>query len=105
MPGSFLETDLPVFTNTDEFGEAATWTPDGGVATTVNGQFFDLNMNINPFTGENETNVDALFVCAVSDVPGIKQGEAMVIDSVTYYVKTVPSSQSDYMYHLKLRKA
>lgn len=105
MAGAFLEDDLPIFTNTDDFGVTATWTPTDGNPTSVDGQFFDLNMQINPFTGTNNTTTDAIFVCSVSDTPGIKQGEPMVIDGTNYEVKIVPSSTSNYMRNLGINRA
>ncbi len=105
MPGDFLENDLTIFTSTAEFGTVAVWTPTDNNPVNVSGIFDDVRFKINPFTGDNDSTTDAVFTCAISDVEGILQGETMVIDSVTYKVKVVPSSTSDYMYELKLRRS
>jgi len=104
MPGSFLESDLPIFTNTDEFGYVATWTPSGGSATTVNGVFDDVNLVINPYDGSTEGQTDAVFVCSLSDVSGVRQKDTIEVNGDVYVVKVVPSSTSNNMIRLGLRR-
>lgn len=97
MAGEFFQDDIDAgaFFDTDDFAYSTTYTPDGGSPVPVNGQFIDLNMNINPFTGENESNTDALFVCASSEVPGVRQGDTFLIDSIIWVVKVIPTSTSN----------
>jgi hypothetical protein len=109
MSGSFLEDDLSIFTNIDEFGTEGTWTAEVGSAVTVNGIFEDLQIEIDPFTGVIITNAGIFFTCAKSDVPDIKQGEPIVIEvegsDETFLVKNVPqSSRSHHTIKLELRR-
>jgi len=95
MAGTLLEDDLPYILDTDEFAYQATWTPSGGDPTTVDGFWTDANLFINPYTGEVESNIDATFFCKASDMAGAKQGDALVVNSISYTIFKVPSSQSN----------
>lgn len=89
-----IDEDLDIIFSTDDHGVAATWTPTGGDATTVNGYFMDQDMIINPHTGEIAFE-GATFTCARADMSTAKQGDALVANSQAYTILTVPSSQSN----------
>jgi len=105
MPGDFLESDLPTFFNTSDFSHEGTWTPTDSDPETVNGIFDDLNMVIDPYTGEIDSTIVGTWTCAASDMVGAVQNETIVIDGTTYKLKRVPSSTSDYVKTFGLKKA
>lgn len=110
MPGSFLEDDLKIFTDPDVFGTTATWTPTGGSAVPdIDGIFDDLKTELNPYSGQMETNGGPWFTCALSDVPGIKQDDAIDLSikgtAENFEVKNLPSStRSEYMVKIGLKR-
>lgn len=82
-------TELAVFFDVDDFGTAATYTPVGGEAVTVNG-IFD-----NPQASRNATDLLDItipapqFVCRTSDVANAAEGDSLVVNSVSYTVRVV----------------
>ena len=81
-----IESDLTdVFFSSDDFAQAATYTPSGGVAVSVNVIFDDEYTGTNLGTGEIDTAAPQVRVIT-GDVTGIKNGDTFIINSVTYYV-------------------
>lgn len=82
-------TELAIFFGVDDFGTAATYTPVGGEAVTVNG-IFD-----NPQASRNATDLLDItipapqFVCRTSDVVNAAEGDSLVVNSVSYIVRVV----------------
>lgn len=82
-------TELAIFFDVDDFGSAATYTPVGGQAVTVNG-IFD-----NPQASRNATDLLDItipapqFVCRTSDVANAAEGDSLVVNSVSYIVRVV----------------
>lgn len=82
-------TELAIFFDVDDFGTAATYTPVGGGAVTVNG-IFD-----NPQASRNATDLLDItipapqFVCRTSDVANAAEGDSLVVNSVSYTVRVV----------------
>jgi hypothetical protein len=79
-----FDEDLGEFLDTDEFATAATYTPAGGSAKTVNG-IFDARY----FEALGIDGTQPAFTCVASDVPDAARGDALVIDSVDYKVSGV----------------
>lgn len=73
--------DLTVFFDTTDFAYAATYTPTGGSATTVNGIFGKEFVDVGRADGYRP-----VFRCAASDVDADPQGDALVVNSVTYSI-------------------
>ncbi len=88
MAGSFITDDIAHIMNTSHFATAATYTPTGGSATTVNGIFDAEFKMLNPVTGGYE-NQAPQFSCATSSVSAAKHGEPVVIGGVTYYIRGI----------------
>jgi hypothetical protein len=97
MPGDFVTDDLDTIMVATELATDASWTPAGGAATAIVGMYDAGFIDIDPVTGET-SNVDPQFIVKKTDVTGIKQGDAIVIDSVSYIVKNpIPSESDDVM--------
>ena len=79
--------DLSDFFLTDDFGVAASYTPDGGSASTVN-VLFDNPFNSVPLdTGERGVESNTPTALAISsDVASVAHGDAIVISGVTYAI-------------------
>ena len=83
------DTERAIFFSTSDFGDAATYTPSGGSAATVNGIFSkdyslaDLGGSIS--IGSN----DPRFICRTTDVSSAASGDQLVVRSVTYTVRQV----------------
>ena len=79
--------DLSDFFLTDDFGVAASYTPDGGSASTVN-VLFDNPFNSVPLdTGERDVESNTPTALAISsDVSSVAHGDAIVISGVTYAI-------------------
>ena len=79
-------SDLSDFFLTDDFGIAATYTPDGGSASTIN-VLFDNPFNSVPLDGERDIESNTPTALAVSsDVSSVAHGDAIVINSITYHI-------------------
>ena len=80
-------TELAIFFDVDDFGTAATYTPVGGAASTVNG-IFD-----NPQASRNATDLLDItipapqFVCRTSDVASVAEGDSLVVGGVSYIIR------------------
>ena len=83
------DSERALFFQTDDFATGATYTPSGGSASTVNGVFTkeyslaDLGGVVG--VGSN----DPSFVCRTTDVSSAANGDAIVVNSVTYTVRNV----------------
>ena len=79
--------DLSDFFLTDDFGVAASYTPDGGSASTVN-VLFDNPFNSVPLdTGERDVESNTPTALAISsDVASGAHGDAIVISGTTYAI-------------------
>jgi len=82
-------TERAIFFSTSDFGDAATYTPSGGSAATVNG-VFDKDYSLADLGGSVAIGSnDPRFVCRTSDVSSAASGDQLVVRSVTYTVRTV----------------
>jgi hypothetical protein len=79
--------DLSDFFLIDDFGVAASYTPDGGSASTIN-VLFDNPFNSVPLdTGERDVESNTPTALAISsDVASVAHGDAIVISGVTYAI-------------------
>jgi len=82
-------TELAIFFDVDDFGTAATYTPDGGSASTVNGIFDDPQASRNATDLLDITIPAPQFVCRTSDVASVAEGDALVVNSVSYTIRVV----------------
>ena len=83
------DTERAVFFGSDDFGTAATYTPSGGSAATVNG-IFDKDYALAAIgDGVGVGSNDPRFICRTSDVSSAANGDAIVVNSVTYTVRNV----------------
>jgi hypothetical protein len=82
---SFTE-DLTLFFDTDEFGNTATYTPNGGSATTIVIVGPD-NVEANEATGEYSVGGDQwIAFTPASNVSGIKRGDTLAVNGTTYTI-------------------
>jgi Phage Head-Tail Attachment len=80
--------DINSFFHLTDHAIDAEWTPSGGSAATIAGIFNDEYFEDvgGPVGVEGSQPV---FVCAAASVPGVDQGDAIVIDSKTYSIINV----------------
>ena len=83
------DTERAIFFSSDDFGSAATYTPSGGSASTING-IFDKDYALAAIAdGVGVGTNDPRFICRTSDVSSAANGDAIVVNSVTYTVRNV----------------
>ncbi len=83
------DTERAIFFSSDDFGSAATYTPSGGSASTING-IFDKDYALAAIgDGVGVGSNDPRFICRTSDVSSAANGDAIVVNSVTYTVRNV----------------
>ena len=81
--------DILDFFELDDFAEAATYTPAGGSASTVQG-IFDAPQASRNATDLMDITIPApQFVCRTVDVPNAADGDNIVIRTVAYKVRVV----------------
>ena len=79
--------DLSDFFLTDDFGVAASYTPDGGSASTVNVLFDNPFSSVPLDTGERDVESNTPTALAISsDVSSVAHGDAIVISGTTYSI-------------------
>ena len=81
--------DRAIFFDVDDFGAAATYTPDGGAASTVNGIFDNDFIEVDAGGGVGVALQQPRFQCRTADVSSAAEGDAIVISSVNYTVRIV----------------
>ena len=89
-----VEADLGIFFNSNDFGTTATYTPNGGSASTIT-VLFDKPFNSVPLDtgdGDIESNTPTV-LCKTSDVASVAHGDVLVVNSTTYSVVGV---QADF---------
>lgn len=78
-----LAVDLDLYLN--DFGETATYTPDGGAASSIQVIFDDADKSIQLEAGIIGSTDPRAF-CKVSDVPGVNQKATLAVRGTTYKV-------------------
>lgn len=79
--------DLAVFFDPDDFGTAASYTPSGGSASTVNGIFDNDIVEVDAGGGIPMAVRQPRFHCRTSDVSSAAEGDAITINTVAYTVR------------------
>ena len=81
--------DRAIFVSADDFGVAASYTPAGGSASTVNG-IFDNEYFATDAGGEVAFALQQpMFHCRTADVPSAAEGDAIRVSGVDYTVRNV----------------
>jgi voltage-gated potassium channel Kch len=80
-------TELAIFFGVDDFGTAATYTPVGGAAVTVNGIFDNPQASRNATDLLDVTIPAPQFVCRTSDVANVAEGDSLVVGGVSYIIR------------------
>ena len=83
------DTERAIFFGTDDFGTAATYTPDGGDAVTINGIFEDDYEAIEAGGGVAFGITSPTFHARTSDVSSASEGDSLVVSGVTYTIRVV----------------
>ena len=78
MAGSFLDDDLAVFFDTDDFAVTATWNTES-----IPGQFFNES-----YEWDGVESVIDRFEAPAVHLSGIRQGDLVVIDGKSYEVRS-----------------
>jgi len=81
--------DRAIFVDVDDFGTAATYTPTGGVAATVNGIFDNDFIEVDTGGGVGVALQQPRFHCRTADVPSAAEGDALVVSGVNYTIRIV----------------
>ncbi len=84
-------TELAIFFDADDFGVAASYTPQGGSAVTINGifdnEFFEVAAG-----GEVAVAMEQpQFACRTSDVSSAAEGDSITINTINYTIRVVQS--------------
>lgn len=82
-------TERAIFFDTGDFGDAASYTPAGGSATTVNGIFDHAAAEADAGGSVSVIVEQPRFVCATSSLPSAAEGDAIVIKTISYVVRVV----------------
>lgn len=82
-------TDRAVFVDIDDFGTAATYTPSGGLAATVNGIFDNEFIEVDAGGGVGVALNQPRFHCRTADVSSAAEGDTITIGGVAYTVRIV----------------
>ncbi len=81
--------DRSYFLAIDDFGVAATYTPAGGAASTVNGIFDNDFVEVDTGGSVAFAQQQATFMCRTADVSAAAEGDAIVIGGENYIVRIV----------------
>jgi len=81
--------DRAVFVDIDDFGVAASYTPSGGVAATVNGIFDNEFIEVDAGGGIGIAMQQPRFHCRTADVSSAAEGDAITISGTAYTVRIV----------------
>lgn len=81
--------DRAIFFEVDDFGTAASYTPSGGVAATVNGIFDNDFIEVDAGGGVGVALQQPRFLCRTADVSSASEGDALVINTVNYTIRIV----------------
>ena len=81
--------DRAIFVNVDDFGVAASYTPAGGVAATVNGIFDNDFIEADAGGGVTFALQQPRFHCRTADVSSAAEGDALVVGGVNYTIRVV----------------
>ena len=81
--------DRAIFFSVDDFGVAATYTPSGGSAATING-IFDHEYFAADAGGSVVVAIEQpRFLCRTADVVSAAEGDALTVNATNYTVKVV----------------
>jgi hypothetical protein len=81
--------DRAIFFDTDDFGSAATYTPSGGVASTVNGIFDNDIIEVEAGGNISMAVRQPRFVCRTVDLSSAAEGDALNVNSTAYTIRVV----------------
>ena len=79
------DTAIDPFFNTAEFAVAATYTPSGGQAASINVLFIEPGTTLN-IGGEEVITTAPIAICKTSEVSTAGHGATLLISGTTYYV-------------------
>lgn len=83
-----FDENIDAFFDTDDFAVAATYTPSGGSASTVNGIFDDEYFDeVGGSVGIEGSQ--PRFMCNLEDVSAVSQGDALSVGGITYQIVNV----------------
>lgn len=83
------DTERAIFFGVDDFGTAATYTPSGGSAVTVNGIFEDDYEAIEAGGGVAFGITSPTFHVKTSDVADASEGDSLAVGGVSYIIRVV----------------
>jgi hypothetical protein len=81
--------DRAVFFNADDFGVAASFTPSGGSASTVNGIIRNVYFEAEAGGNVGVSMQDPMFICRTADVPSVAEGDALSVSGTAYTIRVV----------------
>lgn len=81
--------DLAIFVSVNDFGSAATYTPIGGTASTVNGIFDNDIVEVDAGGNIPMAIRQPRFLCRTQDIADAVDGDALVVNSTNYTIRVV----------------
>ena len=83
------DTERAIFFSTNDFGDAASYTPQGGSAITINGIFDDETLEVEAGGEVAVAMEQPEFTCRTSDVSSAAEGDTININSQNYTIRVV----------------
>jgi hypothetical protein len=81
--------DRAIFVSVDDFGTAATFTPSGGAASTVNGIFDNDIVEVDAGGNIPMAIRQPRFQCRTQDIANAVDGDALVVNATAYTIRVV----------------
>jgi len=95
MPGDFVNDDIDTMMVSSELATAVIWADAAtSTATEISGMYDAAFIDIDPVTGET-VNIDPQIIVKLNDVPEIKQGDTITINTHIFNVRRPIPSYSD----------
>tara|TARA_R100000963_G_scaffold33993_1_gene26810 strand:- start:1782 stop:2111 length:330 start_codon:yes stop_codon:yes gene_type:complete len=84
--------DFSLFFDSDEFAETATYTPSGGSGSAISVIFDKPYQSVSMDSGNIDVeDIKPTVYCKTTDVSSAAHGDAIILDSITYFVIGIES--------------
>jgi len=101
----FTSDDIDAILDDEGFGfsDPATYTPQGGEASVINGDFRN-DFQMAQILGIDVESASPAFECKSTDITGVRHNDTLVISGTTYYVQGIQPEHSSGFTMLMLSK-
>jgi len=84
----FTSEDIDAILSDEGFSSPATYTPQGGQAKIINGDFRN-DFQMAQVLGIDIESASPAFECKLTDISGVRHNDTLVISGVTYYIQGI----------------